>query len=311
MTRVAVVGSGGFGRALAIQVARSGGAVTLWSRQPREPVRAEIRTTTRFSDVAEAELVFLAVPSIHVDELAGELGHHLDGTHLLVHVSRGLLGNELTTISQRLRTTTPCRRVGVLAGPLVARALAEGEPGGGVVGSLFPEVNDAVRDAIGGPTMRIYGTTDVIGVEIASAMVGLFALGIGYAQGRGFGPATTAMLATRGMAEAMRVGVACGANERTFSGLAGFGDLMAAVAGDGRPESMFGRALADGLPLADAAARAGAFVEGANIAAQVTAFADRHAMEAPIAAGMAALLSGKASGAAVLAQLMSRPVRGE
>lgn len=311
MSRVAVLGGGSFGRALAIQVARSGRVVTLWSRQPREIAHENIRATGKLAEVAEAELIFLAVPSIHVDGLGREVGHHLDGTHLLVHVSRGLLGSELTTLTQRLRICTPCRRVGVLAGPLVARALAEGEPGGAIVGSLFPEVSDAVREAIGGPTMRIYGTADVVGVEIASAMVGLFALGIGYAQGRGFGPATTAMLATRGMAEATRVGVACGAAERTFSGLAGFGDLMAAVAGDGRPESMFGRALAEGLPLPEAAARAGAFVEGAGIAAQVAAFAERHGFEAPIAAGMAALISGKASGAAVLAQLMSRPVRGE
>jgi glycerol-3-phosphate dehydrogenase (NAD(P)+) len=311
MSRVAVLGGGSFGRALAIQVARSGRVVTLWSRQARDPAHANVRSTTRIAEVAQAELVFVAAPSIHIDGLAQEVGHYLDGTHLLVHVSRGLLGHDLTTLSQRLRSSTPCRRVGVLAGPLVARALAEGEPGGAIVGSLFPEVTEAVRDAIGGPTMRIYGTADIVGVEIASAMVGLFALGIGYAQGRGFGPATTAMLATRGMAEATRVGVAFGASERTFSGLAGFGDLMAAVAGDGRPESLFGRALAEGLPLPEAAARAGAFVEGASIAAQVTAYAERHGLEAPISAGMAALLSGRASGAAVLAQLMSRPVRGE
>lgn len=311
MTRVCVLGGGGFGQALALQVARTGGIVTLWSRSERPAVDPKVRCSTRIAEAAEAELVFVAVPSVHIDAVAREVGQHLDGTHLLVHVSRGLLGTDLTTLSQRLRTLTPCRRVGVLAGPLVARSLAAGEPGGAIVGSLFPEVCDAVREAIGGPTMRIYGTADVIGVEVASALVGLFALGIGYAQGRGFGPATTAMLATRGMAEAMRVGAACGALERTFSGLAGFGDLMAAIAGDGRPEVLFGRALAEGLPIAEAATRAGAFVEGAAIAGQVATFAERHAMEAPIAAGMAMLLSGKASGAAVLAQLMSRPVRGE
>ncbi len=311
MSRVAVLGGGGFGQALAVAVARTGKVVTLWSRQAREPAHVNILGTTRLSEVADAELIFVAAPSIHVDGLARALGQYLDGTHLLVHVSRGLLGDDLTTLTQRLRTATPARRVGVLAGPLVARALAEGEPGGAIVGSLFPEVTEAVREAIGGPTMRIYGTADVVGVEVASAMVGLLALVIGYAQGSGFGPATTAILATRGMAEATRVGVACGANERTFFGLAGFGDLMAAVAGDGRPESLFGRALADGLPLADAAARAGAFVEGAGIAAQIAAFAERHALEAPIAAGMAALLSGKVSGSAVIAQLMSRPARGE
>ncbi len=303
MTRVAVLGGGGFGRALAIQAARAGRSVILWSRSSREALPDGVQATTQLADLAQAELVFVAAPSIHVEGLARELGHHLDGAHLLVHVSRGLLGDELMPLTQLLRAVTPVRRVGVLAGPLVARALAQGEPGGGVVGSLFPEVVEAVRDAIGGPTLRIYGTQDVVGVEVA--------LAIGYAQGRGFGPATTAILATRGMAEAARVGLACGAVERTFSGLAGFGDLLAAVAGDGRPESAFGRVLAEGVPLGEAAAKAGAFVEGATIAAQVTAFAKRRDLEAPIAAGMAALLSGEASGATVLAQLMSRPTRGE
>ncbi len=311
MSRVAVLGGGSFGRALAMQSARVGRNVILWSRSARESPPGNVRTTTRLADVAEAELVFVAAPSIHVEALAREAGQHLDGSHLLVHVSRGLLGDELTPLTQVLRTVTPCRRVGVLAGPLVAHALAQGERGGGIVGSLFPEVVESVREAIGGPMLRIYGTHDVVGVEIASAMVGLFALAIGYAQGRGFGPATTAILATRGMAEAARVGVACGALERTFSGLAGFGDLLAAVAGDGRPESAFGRVLAEGVPLADAAAKAGAFVEGAAIAAHVTAFAQRRDLEAPISAGLAAILSGTASGATVLGQLMSRPTRGE
>jgi glycerol-3-phosphate dehydrogenase (NAD(P)+) len=311
MSRVAVLGGGGFGRGLALQAARQGRSVTLWSRRPRDPANASIRSTTQIAEVAEAELVFVAVPSIHVAAVAAELGPHLDGGHLLVHVSRGLVGDELNTLTQLLRRATPCRRVGVLAGPLVARALAQGEPGGGVVGTLFPEVLEAVRDAIAGPTLRLYGTQDVVGVEIASAMVGLLALAIGYAQGRGFGPATTAILATRGMAEAARVGLSCGALERTFSGLAGFGDLLAAVAGDDRPEVLFGHALADRLPLAEAATRAGAFVEGASIAAQVTAYAERHRIEAPISSAMATLLSGKVSSEVVLAQLMARPPRGE
>jgi len=311
MTRVAVLGGGGFGRSLATQVARVGKRVTLWSRELRELANPGVHPTTRVAEVAEAELIFVAVPSIHVAEIAREVGQHLDGAHFMVHVSRGLLGPELGTITQLLREATPCRRVGVLAGPLVARALADGEPGGGIVGSLFPEIGEAVRDAIGGPTLRVYSTQDVIGVEVASAMVGLLALALGYAQGRGFGPSTTAVLATRGMAEAARIGVALGAEERTFSGLAGYGDLMACVAGDGRPEYAFGRALAEGLPLGEAAGRAGAFVEGTSIAANARSFAERRGFEAPICTAMAALLSGQANEADVLAQLMTRPMRRE
>jgi glycerol-3-phosphate dehydrogenase (NAD(P)+) len=311
MTRVAVLGGGGFGRSLAISAARVGRRVTLWSREPRDLGNPLIESTSRLADVAEAELVFVALPSIRVETLAREVGQHLDGAHFLVHVSRGLLGPELGTITQLLRQVTPCRRVGVLGGPLVAKALAEGHPGGGIVGSLFPEVAEAVRDAIGGPTLRIYATQDVVGVEIASAMVGLFALAIGYAQGIGFGPGTTAVLATRGMAEAARIGVVGGAEERTFYGLAGFGDLIACVAGDERPEYQFGRALAEGLKLADAAKRAGAFVEGSSIAANAMTFAERRSIEAPLCTAMAALLSGQATSADMLAQLMARPARRE
>lgn len=304
---VAVVGGGGFGRGLALAAAREGRPVVLWSRQPRELDAPNLRSTTDLAEVADAELVFLAVPSVHVGALAVELGAHLDGSHLLVHVSRGLLGDELETLTHLLRETTPVRRVGALAGPLVAKALIEGEPGGGIVGSLFPEVADAVCDAIAGKRLRIYRTDDVVGVEIASAMVGLMALALGYAQGMGFGPGTLAVLGTRGLAEAARIGVARGADERTFAGLAGAGDLMAAVAGDARPEVEFGRALAEGRPLEDAAARAGAYVEGSSIARQVAAFADRTGMKAPVSSALAKLIGGTMTGETVMAELMTRP----
>lgn len=303
----AIVGGGGFGRGLALAAARESRPVILWSRRKRELDTPYVRSTTDLAEVGEAELIFLAVPSVQVGALAVDLGAHLDGSHFLVHVSRGLLGEELETITQLLRETTPVRRVGALAGPLVAKALIEGHPGGGIVGSLFPEVADAVCDAIAGKQLRIYRTEDVVGVEIASAMVGLFALAIGYALGMGLGPGTLAMLGTRGLAEAARIGAARGADERTFAGLAGAGDLLAAVAGDGRPEVEFGRALADGLPLEDAAERAGAYVEGSSIARQVAAFADRSSIKAPVSVALAKLIAGEASGQDVMAELMARP----
>lgn len=304
---VAVLGGGSFGRALARAAARVGKRVILWSREARDLGDPKIGATTSLADVAEAELLFLAVPSPHVSAVCDELGHHVDGRHLLVHVSRGLLGTELVTLTEVVRERTPVRRVGALAGPLVAKNLAEGQPGGAIVGTYFPEVAQAVRDAIGGPMLRIYDTDDVVGVEMASAFVGLVALALGYAQGAGFGPGTLAVLATRGVAESARIGVDRGADLRTFSGLAGYGDLIAAVAGDGRPEVELGKALAAGVALDEAAKSAGAYVEGVRIAEQVVEYATRRTLETPIALAIATLVRGQGSRSDIIAQLMTRP----
>lgn len=304
---VAIVGGGGFGQALSRAAARVGRRVILVSRQDREVDHERTEVTADLGEAARAEIVFMAVPSPHMEVVAADLGRHLDGSHLVVHVSRGLVGDDLRTLTRVIRTQTPARRVGVLAGPLVARSLTEGQPGGGLVGTLFPEVADAVRDAIGGPTLRIYGTDDVVGAEVGSAFVGLIAVALGYARETGFGPGTLAVLATRGIAEATRIGVHLGAQERTFSGLSGYGDLIAAVAGDGRPELQLGKALAEGVPLKEAAARTGAYVEGVQFAAQVTAYAKNNTLSAPLAEAMASLLSG-ADPKQVVTELMTRPM---
>jgi glycerol-3-phosphate dehydrogenase (NAD(P)+) len=309
---VGVVGGGGFGRGLARAAGRVGQRVILWSRRERALEGGEsLVTTTRLADLAEAELVFFAVPSPHVTALADELGHALDGSHLLVHVSRGLLGPELATVTEVLGSRTPCRRVGALAGPLVAKNLADGRPGGAIIGSAFPEVIEAVSDAIGGQSLRVYGTDDLPGVEVASALVGLVALALGYAMRLGMDPGTLAVLATRGLAEATRVGEARGGLPRTFAGLAGAGDLIAAVAGDGRPEVEFGKALAEGLDLRAAAERAGAYVEGAALAAHVAAFGQRVGIEVPLTVGLAKLMAGELDAAQLAEALMARPAKRE
>jgi glycerol-3-phosphate dehydrogenase (NAD(P)+) len=309
---IGVVGGGSFGQSLARAACRVGQRVILWSRHER-PIDGgdALVTTTRLPELARAELVFFAVPSPHVTALADELGRSLDGSHLLVHVSRGLLGPELGTVSEVLGSRTPCRRVGALAGPLVAKNLAEGHRGGAIIGSQFPEVIEAVTEAIGGSRLRVYGTDDVVGVEVASALVGLVALALGYAVRLGMEPGTLAVLATRGLAEATRVGEARGGLSRTFAGLAGAGDLIAAMAGDGRPEMEFGKALAEGLDLRAAAERAGAYVEGAALAAHVAAFGRRHGLEVPLSTGLAKLMAGELDAEQLAEALMARPAKRE
>ncbi len=305
--RVGVVGGGGFGQALGAASVRHGHEVVLWSRKKR-PVPEGVRSSQQLGDVTACDLIFLAVPARHAPKLADQLGTVVDGRHLIVHVSRGLIGSELQTITSVLRESTAARRFGALAGPLVAKALEEGRPSGAILGTRFPELSEMVREAIGGAELRLYETTDVVGVQLASAMVGFLTVVLAYAQARGVEPGTLAVLATRGMAEMSRVGKTLGADEETFMGLAGLGDLIAAVAGDDRPESRLGRALAQGSEVAEALTEAGAYVEGFEVARHLMEHAERLGMETPIAATFHAVSTGKMNHDDAARVLMERRV---
>ncbi|MCA9602273.1 MAG: NAD(P)-binding domain-containing protein, partial [Myxococcales bacterium] len=111
------MGGGSFGHGLAVAAHRNGHRVTLWSRRTTV-VNADVRTTQSEADLADSDVVFLAIPSEHVRAIAERVGTFLDGRHYLVHVSRGLVGDDLETLTRVLRDATPCRRVGALAGPL-------------------------------------------------------------------------------------------------------------------------------------------------------------------------------------------------
>ncbi|MEM9192730.1 MAG: NAD(P)-binding domain-containing protein [Myxococcota bacterium] len=308
---IGVVGGGGFGRGLALAAHRNGHEVVVQTRNPDRNVGEGVTTTNSFETVAEAPTIFIAVPSQFVEQTAIGLAPHLNGSHYLVHVSRGLVGADLQPITSILRAQTPARRLGALGGPLVAEALQEGTPSGAVIGTRFPEVATAVQEAIASTALRIYTTEDVVGVQAASAMVGLLALAAGFARASKLGPAALAVMATRGIAEAARVGRAIGAQESTFYGLAGFGDISAALAGDERPEVRLGRALSTGLPLEEAAAKAGAFIEGTDLARRVRSYVDRQAMEAPICSILADVLAHKSTAEEAVRALMTRRQKSE
>jgi glycerol-3-phosphate dehydrogenase (NAD(P)+) len=301
-----VVGAGSFGLGLASAISRAGGEALVWSRSKKDLALPNVRAITDLAPLAACELIFVSVPSMHVPNIAPQLGAHLDGRHLLVHVSRGLVDDDLKTVARYLGTHTPARRVGCLAGPINPNVLTEGVPGGGVVGSAFPEVADAVREAISGRSLRLYSTDDMIGVEVASALVGLLALAVGFIYESKISPSALAVMMSRGLAESARVGIRLGAREDTFHGLAGAGDLYAAIAGDERAEVRLGRALARSTDLEKAGREAGAYIEGLTIARRVARYAARVGIEAPIATVMADVIEGAMSPQAGLERLMSR-----
>jgi glycerol-3-phosphate dehydrogenase (NAD(P)+) len=201
---------------------------------------------------------------------------------------------------------TAVRRVGVLAGPLTAEVLVGQSPGGGIVGTEYPEIVEAVRECFAGPTLRVYETPDTVGVEVAAAMTGLLSFALGFAQGLGFGSATLGVLVSRGIAEMARLGDALGADAATFTGLAAVGDLVAAAAGDDRPELRLGRLVAKGRTIHEAIAEVGAHVESTTIGSKVAAFAERRGFSLPITEAVAHLLEGRVSVAEAVQQLMRR-----
>jgi glycerol-3-phosphate dehydrogenase (NAD(P)+) len=219
---VAVIGAGAWGLALAAAAARASGSAMLYSRKPLGTPPAGVTLVGDMKDVgAGARIVVLAVPSGVAREVARQLGDHIDGRHFVVHGIRGLSGPNLDPVSEVVRQETPARRVGALGGPALAEDLLAGKPSVLVCGSAFPEVSSAVAEAFGSRALRVYTTTDLRGLEWASALVGCLAIGIGLAQEAGVSPGLVAAVISRGVEEAARIAEAAGGEERTLLGLAG------------------------------------------------------------------------------------------
>ena len=308
---VAIVGGGDFGCSLARVVERVGREVMIWSRSTPTGLSSAIRVTDEMADLASSELLLFAVPSQHIRQVATDVGKHLDGRHYLVHVSRGLEGDELTPLSHVLREVTPCRRIGVLAGPLIAEALNQAAPSGAIVASPFAEVRRAVQRAIASATLRVYETTDLVGVELTSAIVGVLALAAGIAKGSSGGPASLAIVMARGFAEASRLAEVIGADPKSLIGLAGLGDAMALASGDDRPELKVGVALAQGLSAKEAATVSGSHIEGIRLSSQLAHFGERAGIELPIITAVRDVVSGTISVDRAIDALMRRPQRSE
>lgn len=281
---VAVVGGGAWGLALATAAARAGKTALLLSRRSLNGEAPKgVSLAKDYAEIAEkTRLVILAVPSAASRVVARALGEHVDGRHMVVHGVRGLVDDAMETIGDVVRDESPARRIGALGGPALVDDLLVGRPSVLVCGSQFPEVNEAVSECFTHETLRLYTTHDRRGLEWASALVGCLAIGMGYAQGIGASPGLIAALLSRSVHEAGRLAEAAGGEERTLLGLAGYGDLLAAVGQERRPEIVLGRALAQGEKLETALASAGQRVEAVELAPRVVRWADRRGVRAPI-----------------------------
>lgn len=330
MTRVAVVGGGSWGTALADLLARKGLGVTLWAREPEvadsinhqhvnavflpgAPLAPSLVATGDLAEaVRGADVVVSAAPSHAVRTVMTRAAPAIGERAVIVSVSKGLEADSLKTMSCVLSDVLgPRATPAVLSGPSFAQEVHQRQPTAVVAAAADSTVAQRVQQVFSSDTFRVYSHTDVIGVELAGALKNVIALAAGMLEGLGLGHNTRAALITRGLAEITRLGVALGADPLTFAGLAGMGDLILTATGGLSRNRSLGLALGQGQSLAQAQAGKATVAESVNTARAAVALGERHGVELPIAREVAAILfEGKAPRQAV-SDLMERDLKAE
>ncbi len=293
---VGILGGGRWGFALARAAQAAGNRAVVCTRRDTDDRPEGVEVTSEVHVLgARATLILLAVPSDVARPVATTLGDSTTGAHYVVHAVRGLSSEGLLPISTVVRQETPVKRVGALAGPVLAQDLLDQRPSVIAVASHYPEVIESVKAAIASPTLRVSVSDDIVGTEWASALVGAMLVGVGFTRELGVREPLIAGLMVRALREAAMMGVAAGGEEKTFYGLAGIGDLMAAMAQqDARPEVAFGQRLAKGMRAGEIAVSMGVRIEPIDLVPRVVNFARNRGLKVPVFETLAAVIAGKA-----------------
>jgi glycerol-3-phosphate dehydrogenase (NAD(P)+) len=327
---VAIIGGGGWGTALGVHLARVGHEPRLWARDAALVADMEARRANaiylpeiRFPDrlrvtadvdaaLADADLIVWAVPSHGTREVLRRAAAAIHSGAIVVSATKGIEQGSLFRVSEIIgQELGPRVRVAVLSGPSFALELARALPTAVSVASIDPQVVTRVQADFRAPYFRLYGTDDVVGVEIGGAIKNVIAIAAGVVEGLGLGHNALAGLITRGLAEMSRLACAAGAKRETLAGLTGLGDLVLTCTGALSRNRHVGVELAHGRPLQDVLAGMKMVAEGVRTTEAALALAARHGVELPIAAQVGHLLAGRKDARTALEELMLRPQRAE
>lgn len=325
--RLAVLGAGSWGTALAVLLAEKGYEVALWARDYRKAEELRWRRENRAylpgviipyevfitSDLAEAvqgaEVVVMCVPSHAVREVARLLKPCWSPGALLVNTAKGLEVETLLRLSQVIAEELgeeALSRFAVLSGPSHAEEVSRRFPTAVVASSTQPAVAETVQEVFSTSFLRVYVNPDITGVELGGALKNVIALASGMADGLGFGDNTRAALITRGLAEITRLGVRMGANPLTFAGLTGLGDLVVTCTSPHSRNRQAGLLLGRGHTLEQALSQVGMVVEGVRTARAACRLAERYGVEMPITREVYRVLFENQSPKEGVARLMAR-----
>jgi glycerol-3-phosphate dehydrogenase (NAD(P)+) len=329
--KTAVLGAGSWGTVFAKVLADAGGDVTMWGRRadvvdainetrcnpdylPDCPLPERLRATT---DVAEAldgaSYVVLAVPAQTLRANLSEWRPLIGGDAVLVSLMKGVELGTCKRMSEVIREVAdvPEERVAVVSGPNLAKEIALEQPSAAVVACTDEPTAQKLQLACMTPYFRAYTNRDVVGCELGGAVKNVIALAVGIAVGMGMGDNATALLMTRGLAEIARLGGALGADQHTFAGLAGMGDLVASCSSPLARNRTFGENLGRGMSLEEVVAATKQTVEGVKSCDAVLELARTHHVEMPITEAIVAVMHGGLSPVEAGRLLMSRTPKPE
>ncbi len=332
-----ILGAGAWGTALAISAAgnaKAAHAVALWSRDAAQaahmqlqrcnakylpqvvfPESLQIASGNFDARVTTADLVIIGTP---MSGLRGMLLQLADATCPVAWLCKGfeagvagaegLLGHEIYAqiAANQANTSQNTLKTGILSGPSFALEVAKGQPTALVAASELPEVRDALTQAFHSPTLRVYGSSDVAGVEVGGAVKNVLAIATGLCDGLQLGLNARAALITRGLAEMTRLGLALGADIETFMGLSGLGDLVLTATGDLSRNRKVGLLLAQGNTLQQAVASLGHVAEGVYCARTVSQRALSLGVDMPITQCVVQVLDGALTPQQAVKLLMGR-----
>ncbi len=325
MQRIAVIGAGAWGTALALAARRTGREVAIWAREatvvesintqhlnplflPGVDLDPGIEATgTLALAVAGADAILLVTPAQHLRAMTAELAPHLPAGAPAVICAKGIEAGTGALMTEVAAETMPKVPVAVLSGPSFAAEVARAKPTAVTLACADQDLGAHLADALGTPYFRLYLSDDPLGAQFGGAVKNVIAIACGVAMGREMGDNARAALLTRGAGEITRLALAMGARAETMMGLSGLGDLALTCCGPQSRNFTLGVELGQGRTLADIMAERRSVAEGVHTAASVLALARRHGVEMPISAAVDAVVNHGADLDETIRALLARP----
>jgi glycerol-3-phosphate dehydrogenase (NAD(P)+) len=325
-SRIAVLGAGAWGTALALTALAAERDVTLWVREEDVLAGIAARRENRFlpgvalpetlkasgdlAEAAKAEALLLAVPAQLLHGFVTKLAPHLKPGAVLVICAKGIEKDSGRLVNETVAAAAPSATIAILSGPSFARDVALGLPTAVTIAAK-DDVSARLQASLGTPVFRPYASDDVTGVALGGAAKNVYAIACGVVEGLGLGENARAALLARSFAELARLGEALGARRETLMGLSGLGDLVLTATSKSSRNFSFGVALGEGRSMADLRGPGHPLAEGVDTAPALVRRAKNEGVELPIAQAMADLMNGTLPLGEAVTRLMSRRWKAE